>query len=44
MKKIISLQIDINLYERLRKSAFENHMSISKFLRLIINHYYGLSD
>lgn len=40
MNKIISLQINIDLYEKLRKSAYDNHMSISKFIRFIIENYY----
>lgn len=39
-KKLICLQVTIELYERLRKSAYENHMSISKFIRHIIDQYY----
>lgn len=39
-KKTISLQITIDLFENLRKSAFDHHMTVSKFIRFILESYY----
>ena len=36
MKKIISLQISVDLYEKLRKAAYEKHMTISKLIREVL--------
>lgn len=40
-KKIISLQVDIDLYEKLRKVAYESHSTISKIIRLILDKHFN---
>ena len=40
-KKIISLQLTVDLYEKLRRSAYEQHMTISGFIRFILEKYYN---
>lgn len=37
--KIVAFQLTIELYEKLRKIAFDNHVSISEMLRILIENY-----
>ncbi len=39
-KKIIAFQLEVNLYEKLRKTAYEKHLSISEAIRFILENYY----
>ena len=39
-KKLIAFQVDIELYEKLRKSAYDAHASISEIIRNILNTHY----
>ena len=38
--KMIALQMSVELYEKIRKAAFENNVSISKMVRIIIEKYF----
>ena len=41
MKKI-NFELSINLFELIRKSAYDNKVSISEMLRIIIKTFYGI--
>lgn len=38
-KKMIALQVPEELYEKIRKAAFDNKVSVSKMIRIILEKY-----